>query len=59
MTDVDLRTNVLPIFYELIAELENDGPDFKLLQSKLVDKLDAAVFEHENGEEFRKTFITL
>ena len=55
----DLRMNVLHIFYDLIAELENNGPDFKQIQSKLVDKLDAAVFEHKCDNEFRQSFITL
>lgn len=60
-SEKDLRMNVLHIFYELIAELENNGPDskFKKIQSKLVDKLDAAVFEHKCDQEFRNSFITL
>lgn len=58
-SEKDLRMNVLHIFYDLIAELENNGPDFKQIQSKLVDKLDAAVSEHLCDNEFRQSFITL
>ena len=34
-SEKDLRMNVLHLFYDLIAELENEGPDFKQIQSKL------------------------
>jgi hypothetical protein len=57
--DKDLRKTILPIFYELIAELQAEGPDFRQIQSKLVDKLDAAVFEHKCDQEFRQLFRTL
>lgn len=55
----DLRKAILPIFYELIAELQAEGADFKQIQSKLVDKLDAAVFEHRCDQEFCQLFRTL
>lgn len=55
----DLRKTILPIFYELIAELQAGGADFKQIQSKLVDKLDAAVFEHQCDQEFKQLFCTL
>lgn len=58
-SEKDLRMGLLHDFYDLIAELENNGPDFKQIQSKLVDKLDAAVFEHKCDNEFRQSFITL
>lgn len=58
-SEKDLRMSVLMCFYDLIAELETNGSDFKQIQSKLVDKLDAAVFEHKCDNEFRQSFITL
>lgn len=58
-SEKDLRMNILHIFYDLIAELEGEGRDFKQIQSKLVDKLDAAVFEHKCDNEFKTSFITL